>query len=170
MLRDLKLPIGLQRLKRLERLLEDHATLLETETVGWLRPTRFNLKSWASPCGTQACACGLMAMQPEAQAEGLTLEKFSTTAMVQYGHEVVFQNLRYCPPGELKECQVGPCALALGEVGMYAARAYFDIESHQAEWLFNPDAYSPDEREGPKAARAVAQRVRELVAEKVAVL
>lgn len=156
MLRDLKLPEGIRRLQRLEQLLEEHADKLEArERADYTAPpvVGFDLDFWVDDCGTAACACGLMAMQPEAQRQGLSLER---------------KLLTYSLPVQVPGTDGWKTVTFHG---IEAAAEYFGIDVEDARYLFTTEAYARFRSvRGPRGCRLVASRVRQFVSERVMAL
>lgn len=134
------------------------ADLLETDANN---PTgaKFNIAAWGSSttetmelsCGTSACAMGIAALSGAFAADGLKYEigtggckceECLARGMNKYRLDV------YCD----------------GREGFGAAEQLFGISQRTAWRLFSPDYYGADEQTGKVGELAVANRIREHVA------
>lgn len=113
-------------------------------------PERFCMSTWASKheCGTTACAMGHACDVPEFKALGLKL-MWNQTAGVSFDTaHVVFPDSN------------GGAA----RIDMSAAKALFDINDTQAEYLFASETEAGEHR-GDETPQIVAERIRGLVAD-----
>lgn len=92
-------------------------------------------------CGTTACAMGLAALSGAFKHQGLRAETERRGDIIEVN--VAMPNSRY---------------------GLHAAMDLFNINYKAAEWLFTAEAYWHDPTRGSAGERAVAKRIRAVVA------
>lgn len=106
-------------------------------------------------CHTKACALGLAALSGAFSEFGLSYEIMNRTVWdnkLQRAREVMeIEVIYHGEDGEIN-------------TGYGAASELFDITSRWSEYLFSPFRYHPLKTRGKRAERAVAQRIRILVA------
>lgn len=139
--------------ERLQRMI----TLLERDAAN-PKGVKFDLGRWAAPvgriayadlataapkvsCDTTACAMGLAAISGEFKAEGMS---FSFQQMFDGNYQLI-------PTFEEHE-------------GFGAAVEFFGIKYGEATFLFDPENYTKQCRQGAKAELVVADRIKSLIA------
>ena len=127
------------------------ADLLEADAKN-RKGVKFDLGLWGSTedienipvsvsCGTTACAVGLAVVSGAFKRSGLT-------------NGASFQG-KIVPKFE-------------GELGFEAVEKFFNLSNRESDFLFTDEYYTDDQCKGAKGERAVAKRIRQFVADKVA--
>jgi hypothetical protein len=149
------------------------------------RNSRFHLNSWANliapdgtliedsadpidfigegahACGTSACACGYAGLDPDFQAEGLSLTVHTAAGgRWRPGNAVEF-NALVRAAGRDAISYFHAFVEYDGQEGWDAIEAFFDISYNTALRLFGEENYEEDERASP---RAVIERIKQAIA------
>lgn len=140
-----------RRLLKLAALLEADArrkngVKFDLQTVGSV-PDRAKNGVVKMNCGTQACAMGLAAISGAFKRAGLGYHFDDDILGSRYICTAMFG--QYCPYDQ-------------------AAVRLFDIQPHEAIFLFSANSYPKTRLKGAAAERFVAKRIRDLVSGKVA--
>jgi hypothetical protein len=127
-------------------------------------------------CGTSACAIGLAELDARCQAEGLGLYRLNEKSGE---YDIWLENIEEFNQAieSYSQNKFGFEFITFpiqpkyqGWTGFHAAAKWADISLSEAQWLFDPDAYAPEDEDEDQDTRAITpsmviERIRQLVAE-----
>jgi hypothetical protein len=127
----------IKRLTRLAGILEDHADNgVRFDLTQWLDVDAIECGGRKEWCGTKACAVGLALLDKSFRRQGLSVDSGYFHAQPEFD----------------------------GATGFTAVQVFFGITRDDVDMLFMPESYA-GKIEGNTAARKVARRIRQYVAD-----